>query len=139
MLKSLVYVIINPLKILERNEKKMTLQEVKDILNANILTKNANLENEVNSACGSDLMSDVLAFVKDKALLLTGLMNPQVVRTAEMMDIATIVFVRGKVPDDTLIELAEEKGIVLMNTELPLFISCGRLYSKGLVGKGGQS
>ena len=117
----------------------MTLQEVKDILNANILTKNANLEDEVNSACGSDLMSDVLAFVKDKALLLTGLMNPQVVRTAEMMDIATIVFVRGKVPEDSLVELAESKGIVLMNTELPLFISCGRLYSNGLVGKGGQS
>ncbi|MBE7044395.1 MAG: hypothetical protein E7397_02615 [Ruminococcaceae bacterium] len=111
----------------------MKLQEVKDILRANVLTADADMEREVNSACGCDLMSDVLAFVKDKALLLTGLMNPQVVRTAEMMDIHSIVFVRGKMPDDALIQLAESKDIVLMNTELPLYISCGRLYQSGLV------
>ncbi len=115
----------------------MKLQEVKDILQARVLTEDACLEDEVNSACGCDLMSDVLAFVKDKALLLTGLMNPQVVRTAEMMDISTIVFVRGKIPDESLIKLAEMKDIVLMTTDLTLYIACGRLYEKGLVGKGG--
>lgn len=115
----------------------MKLHEVKKILDAEILTAEANLENEVNSACGCDLMSDVLAFVKDKALLLTGLMNPQVVRTAEMMDITTIVFVRGKVPEKSLIELAETKNIILMSTNFPLYVSCGKLYEKGLTGKGG--
>lgn len=117
----------------------MKLQEVKEILDAKVLTGGACLDNEVNSACGCDLMSDVLAFVKDKALLLTGLMNPQVVRTAEMMDISTIVFVRGKQPEESLIKLAEMKEIVLMSTELPLYISCGRLYQNGLVGKGGMA
>lgn len=116
----------------------MKLSEVKEILDAKVLTKDASLDDEVNSACGSDLMSDVLAFVKDKALLLTGLVNPQVVRTAEMMDISTIVFVRGKIPDDALISLAESKDIVLMSTEFPLFLACGRLYSNGLKGKGGS-
>lgn len=115
----------------------MKLQEVKDILNAKVLTGEERLEEEVNSACGCDLMSDVLAFVKDKALLLTGLMNPQVIRTAEMMDITTIVFVRGKEPDESLIEFASSKEMVLMSTELPLYISCGKLYEKGLMsGKG---
>lgn len=113
----------------------MKLQEVKEILNAQVLTQDACLDDEVNSACGCDLMSDVLAFVKDRALLLTGLMNPQVVRTAEMMDITTIIFVRGKMPDEELIRFAETKGIILMSTELPLYISCGRLYRNGLIGK----
>ena len=116
----------------------MKLETVKEILDAKVLTSDARLSDEVNSACGCDLMSDVLAFVKDKALLLTGLMNPQVVRTAEMMDITTIVFVRGKIPDESLIKLAEMKGIVLMSTELTLYIACGRLYKNGLVGKGGM-
>lgn len=115
----------------------MKLHEVKEILGAKVLTSGSDLENEVNSACGCDLMSDVLAFVKDKALLLTGLMNPQVVRTAEMMDITTIVFVRGKVPEKSLIELAEAKDITLMSTDFPLYASCGKLYEKGLTGKGG--
>lgn len=115
----------------------MKLQEVKDILKAKVLTGEDRLDDEVYSACGCDLMSDVLAFVKDKALLLTGLMNPQVIRTAEMMDITTIVFVRGKEPDEALIEFAKTKDMVLMSTELPLYISCGMLYEKGLgSGKG---
>ena len=117
----------------------MKLQEVKDILDAKILTEDACLEEEVNSACGCDLMSDVLAFVKDKALLLTGLMNPQVVRTAEMMDITTIVFVRGKQPDQAIIDLAESKNIVLMSTQYPLYKACGMLYEKGLGNEGGKA
>lgn len=113
----------------------MKLSEVKEILSADLLTPEEGLENEVFSACGCDLMSDVLAFVKDRALLLTGLMNPQVVRTAEMMDIGCIVFVRGKTPEEALIRLAESKEIVLMRTEAPLYIACGKLYQAGLVGK----
>ncbi len=110
----------------------MKLSEVQNILNATVLTGNEFLNNEVNTACGSDLMSDVLAFVKDKALLLTGLINPQVIRTAEMMDIETIIFVRGKQPEDAIVGMAKMKNITLMSTDYPLFIACGLLYSKGL-------
>lgn len=113
----------------------MKLSSVVDILSANVLSGEEALENEVVSACGCDLMSDVLAFVKDRALLLTGLMNPQVLRTAEMMDITAIVFVRGKVPDDEIVEMAKKKDMVLMSTDLPLYIACGELYQHGLTGK----
>lgn len=112
--------------------KKLKLKQVQELLNAKILCGEDKLENEVYSACGCDLMSDVLAFVKDRALLLSGLVNPQVIRTAEMMDISAIVFVRGKLPDENTLSLADEKNMVIFSTELPLYISCGRLYSKGL-------
>lgn len=118
----------------------MKLSTVREILNAKVLTGEELLENEVNSACGCDLMSDVLAFVKDRALLLTGLMNPQVIRTAEMMDITAIVFVRGKEPEDSLIGMAKMKDMVLLSTEEPLYIACGKLYAEGLRGgNGGRS
>lgn len=113
----------------------MKLEEIKEILDARILAGENNLEHEIHSACGSDLMSDVLAFVKDQALLLTGLLNIQVVRTAEMMDIKAIVFVRGKEPSEDVIKLAEEKDMILLTTQLPLYLACGKLYSKGLMGK----
>lgn len=111
----------------------MKLSDVKNILNAQVVTGEEFLEREVSSACGSDLMSDVLAFVKDQALLLTGLVNGQVVRTAEMMDIKAIVFVRGKKLTEDIKELAEEYSMVVMTTDYPLYPACGRLYSAGLV------
>ncbi|MBR4874486.1 MAG: hypothetical protein IKU87_01510 [Clostridia bacterium] len=115
----------------------MKLNEVKEILNANLLTSVPDWENiEVMSACGSDLMSDVLAFVKNHALLLTGLVNPQVIRTAEMMDIKVIVFVRGKEPGEDVLSLAKDLGMVVFSTEKPLYVACGKLYSNGLSGKG---
>ncbi len=113
----------------------MKLKEVKEILEADIISGEELLDEEVCAACGSDLMSDVLAFVKDQGLLLTGLINPQVVRTAEMMDMKAIVFVRGKTPDAPIIKLAEQKEIVLMSTDFPLYVACGRLYSAGLNGR----
>ena len=113
----------------------MKLEKVKEILSAEILTGENNLDKEVLSACGCDLMSDVLAFVKDQALLLTGLVNSQVVRTAEMMDMKAIVFVRGKTPSEEILSLAKEAGIVVMNTDLPLYLSCGLLYNNGLYNK----
>ncbi len=117
----------------------MKLSEVRDILGAKVLTGEELIDNEVNSACGCDLMSDVLAFVKDRALLLTGLMNPQVIRTAEMMDITAIVFVRGKQPEDTLVGMAKMKDMILMSTEYPLYIASGLLYTNGLTGGGQQN
>lgn len=110
----------------------MKLNEVKEILEAKVLCGDDKLDTEVRAACGCDLMSDVLAFVKDQALLLTGLMNSQVVRTAEMMDMKAIVFVRGKTPSDEILELATDAGIVILSTELPLYLSCGKLYNNGL-------
>ena len=94
------------------------------------------LDRDVFSACGSDMMSDVLAYVKEQAVLLTGLVNPQVVRTAEMMDMRCIVFVRGKKPDESMIELAKENGIPLLRTKREMFTSCGILYEHGLRGGG---
>lgn len=112
----------------------MTIREVKDILNARLHTPGADLDVQVHAACGSDMMSDVLAFVKEQAVLLTGLVNPQVVRTAEMMDMKVIVFVRGKVPGDAILDLARELDIVVLKTELEMFTSCGKLYQAGLRG-----
>ncbi len=84
----------------------MTVKDVKEILNARVLAGEELMDQEVRSACGSDMMSDVLAFSKDHSVLLTGLCNPQVIRTAEMLDIVCLVFVRGKVPDDSVIQMA---------------------------------
>lgn len=80
------------------------------------------------------MMSDVLAFVKDQSVLLTGLVNSQVVRTAEMMDMVCIIFVRGKEPSEEIINLAADRGIVLMKTSLRMFPACGILYQAGLRG-----
>ena len=113
----------------------MTLHEVKTILEAQVLTGEEFLDREVRSACGSDFMSDVLAYVKNQPLLLTGLVNPQVIRTAEMMDMQCIVFVRGKQPDDTMLKMAEDRGILIMSTPNPMYRSCGLLFSCGLTGE----
>lgn len=112
----------------------MKLHDIKSILNANVLTNDKNLELDVNFVFGCDLMSDVLSLVAGETVLLTGLTNIQAVRTAEMKDIRCIVFVRGKVPEKYVIELAEEKGICLMSTKYIMFNSCGILYKNGLKG-----
>ena len=115
----------------------MKISEIKSILNAELICGEEFLENEVFTACGSDMMSDVLAYVKEQAVLLSGLVNPQVVRTAEMMDMKCIVFVRGKHPDIDMIDLAEERNIVLLGTSLEMFTACGLLYKNGLKGGSG--
>lgn len=112
----------------------MKISQISELLNAKVLCCEDLLDSEVCSACGSDMMSDVLAFVKEQAVLLTGLVNPQVVRTAEMMDMKVIVFVRGKVPGDAILDLARELDIVVLKTELEMFTSCGKLYQAGLRG-----
>ena len=112
----------------------MTIEDIRGILGARFVTGEELKNREVHSACGSDMMSDVLAFVKDQAVLLTGLCNPQVIRTAEMMDIICIVFVRGKLPDENMIEMAKERSIALITTGHRMFSACGLLYEKGLRG-----
>jgi predicted transcriptional regulator len=112
----------------------MILEDVKRILEAKVIVGAELLHKEVKMACGCDLMSDVLTFVKSEAILLTGLTNPQVVRTAEMADLQAICFVRGKKPVQETIEMAEAKNIPLLVTPIPMFESCGRLHREGLPG-----
>lgn len=116
----------------------MKIKDIKEILEAEVICKADMLEREVVTACGSDMMSDVLAFVKEQAALLTGLVNPQVVRTAEMMDMHCIIFVRGKRPTLDMIEMAEDRDMVMLCTELEMFTACGKLYSAGLRGGSGK-
>lgn len=117
----------------------MKLTEVRRLLEAEVLEGEELLEEvEVMTVCGADLMSDVLAFTKEKTLLLTGLTNPQVIRTAEMIDLIGIVFVRGKRPGEEVIKMAKEKRIPLLLTSYPLYETCGVLYTAGIDGCSGH-
>ena len=109
----------------------MTLREAAKILDAEILTGEERLDEEVKSACGSDMMSEVLAFTKEHSLLLTGLCNPQVMRTAEMLDLMCVVFIRGKRPTEEMLEMAQEEGMTVMATQLGMYTACGKLYTAG--------
>ena len=110
----------------------MKISEAAKILEGKFMCLEELKDREVTSACGSDMMSDVLAFAKDQAVLITGLCNPQVIRTAEMMDMRCIIFVRGKVPTEEMIALAVEREIVLISTPRRMFSACGKLFSAGL-------
>ena len=112
----------------------LTLEEVCNALEASVLTGENSLQMTVFSACGADLMSDVLAFTKERTLLLTGLTNLQVIRTADISDLSAIVFVRGKIPQPELIAVASERKIPLLVTRYPMYEACGLLYQKGLKG-----
>lgn len=113
----------------------MVIRQIAELLSAKVICGEDKLDGVVNSACGCDMMSDVLAFVKDQAVLLTGLCNPQVIRTAIMMDMRCIVFVRGKNPPADVIALAEEAGIVVLATDERMYVACGKLYANGLRGE----
>lgn len=112
----------------------MTIGEIAALLGAEVRCGEDRLGVEVHSACGSDLMSDVLANVKEQAVLLTGLLNPHVIRTAQVLDVVLIVFVRGKVPTPEILEMAQACGIAVMNAPQTLFEACGILYEHGLRG-----
>lgn len=116
----------------------MKISKLQELLEAEVLCCEENTDKHVYSACGCDLMSDVLAYVKDQAVLLTGLVNSQVIRTAVMMDMLCIVFVRSKEPTEEMIKLARESGIVILTTDKRLYEACGLLYSNGLNGKESQ-
>jgi len=110
----------------------MKLQELLKLIDGDTLTDDADLNREVKGGCGADLMSDVLASIQPHAILLTGLCNPQVVRTAQMADVAAIVLVRGKRPPQETVELANQEGIPLISSPYGMFELCGRLYQAGL-------
>ena len=110
----------------------MKLGDILEIIEGKMITRNAEMDLEIQMGCGADLMSDVLAFTHEGTLLMSGLTNPQVVRTAEMADVRAIVFVRGKIPPSETIALADEKGIPLVASKYTMFETCGRLYQAGL-------
>jgi len=114
----------------------MDLQQVLAIIDGKVISQGADLSMQMAMACGADLMSDVLVFTHDGTLLMTGLTNPQVVRTAEMAGIRAIVFVRGKYPPPETISLAKEKAIPLLASRYTMYETCGRLYEAGLPGCG---
>ena len=110
----------------------MKLEEIIETINGTIFNADPDLDTEIKGGCGADLMSDVLASIQPEAVLLTGLCNPQVVRTAVMADVAAIVVVRGKTPPPETIALAEKEGVPLISSPLGMFALCGRLYSLGM-------
>ena len=110
----------------------MKVRQIQEVLQAKILCGQKLLDMQVEGACGADLMSDVLAGTKHNTLLLTGLCTIQSIRTAEMVDVIAIVFVRGKVPTPDMLELAEQLNIAILTTPLMMFEACGLLYTGGL-------
>ena len=115
----------------------MKIEAITKLLDAAVLYNPLDNDTEFECACGADLMSDVLAFVKHDALLLTGLVNAHVVRTAEMMDIRCVIFVRGKKPAQDVLEVAKECEIAIICTDKTMFTACGLLYNNGLTGSAG--
>ncbi len=114
----------------------MKIREIVATLSGRILVENHGLEEEVPRGGAADLMSDVLAFGTEGMVLMTGLTNPQVVRTAEMAGINVIVIVRDKTPPPETIELARESGITIVTTGYTMYEACGRLFKAGLPGLG---
>lgn len=110
----------------------MTIDDVRRILSAEVVCGADRLDTEVHNACGSDMMSDVLAFSKEHTILLTGLINPQVLRTADMLDIRCVVFVRGKQPNQEIVDLAREYDVAILSTGWTLYEASGKLYESGL-------
>ncbi|MGI6687153.1 MAG: DRTGG domain-containing protein [Christensenellales bacterium] len=112
----------------------MTIREIANCLDARMLCGEDRMHETVTSACCSDLMSDALAFIHENAALLTGITNAHVVRTAGILDLKCIIFVRGKVPPDDVLEMAREHGLATMTVNKTMFTSAGLLYEKGLRG-----
>ena len=108
------------------------ISKIASLLDAQFCCGKEMAEREINAGCACDMMSDVLAYGRDQTVLLTGLVNPQVIRTAEMMDIFCIVFVRGKQPTEAMIDLAVERSLTLLTTVHPMFSACGILYGAGI-------
>jgi predicted transcriptional regulator len=110
----------------------MKLSEIISTVEGTLITENADLDVDICCACAADLMSDVLVHARSEAVLLTGLTNPQVVRTAEMAEIVAIIFILGKRAPPETIALAENKGIPLITTKYTMFEGCGRLFQAGM-------
>lgn len=110
----------------------MTIAEAAAAIGATPVCGVEHMDKPLSSGCGADLMSDVLAFAKDGCILLTGMVNQHVIRTAEMLDVLCIAFVRGKKPTGDVVGLAKQTGVTLLCCDHTLYEACGRLYEKGL-------
>jgi predicted transcriptional regulator len=116
----------------KQGKSTMKLAEIVEIIDGTIFNEDPDLDIEIKGGCGADLMSDVLASVQPDAVLLTGLCNPQVVRTAQMADVRAIIFVRGKQPSSDTIDLAEQESLPIISSPYGMFELCGRLFRAGL-------
>ena len=116
----------------------MKISEIKDILKAELLVGEDQMDTDVFGAGGADLMADILSAVAKGAALLTGLTTEHVLRTARVADVAVVVFVRGKKPDEPVLELARSYNLPVLLTEYSLFVASGRLYMNGLRGLDGS-
>jgi predicted transcriptional regulator len=110
----------------------LTLEEISRIIECEVVTGDKYLSHNFETVCAADLMSEVLALAKPGEVLLTGLRNVQSVHTANVAEVRAIIYVRGKIPDDPAVRLAEQKRIPLLSTRLSMFEACGRLYQSGL-------
>lgn len=110
----------------------MILSDIRDVLKAVVLARKEDMGMQIERAYCADLMSDVLAFSISHSLLITGLTNTQVIRTAEVATITAIVFIQNKRPDIQTIALADEKKIPLLVTDFSMFDTCGLLFERGL-------
>lgn len=112
----------------------VTILDIQKLLNAKVLACEEKINNEVKSAFASDMMSDCLAFAKDVSVLITGLCNPQVMRTAELLDIECIVFIKGKEPTESMIQLAKNNDICVLLSDYCMYKTAGLLYETGEIG-----
>lgn len=112
----------------------MLVSEIMKTVNATLLTKELPGHIDIDHAFSADMMSDVLAYADRHMLLITGLSNPQTIRTAEMLDISCVLYVRGKSPDELSLAMAEKKGITVLSSDLSMFDACGLLYQAGIRG-----
>jgi predicted transcriptional regulator len=125
-------------EVVETNKKsepapvELTLREVAEILSCEVLSGKDQLDMEIWGACAADLMSDVLAFSVSGSMLLTGLVNAQSVRTADVAEVKALVYIRGKRPTAEALRLAAEKGIPVLASGMTMYEACGRLYARGL-------
>jgi predicted transcriptional regulator len=110
----------------------LKLEEIAEIIECEVVVGRRGFDHDFDRVCAADLMSDVLAFAPPGSLLLTGLRNAQSVVTAHMAEVKAVIYVRGKMPDEAAMKLAEQKGIPLLTTRLSMFEACGRLLEKGL-------
>ncbi|HIT48625.1 MAG TPA: hypothetical protein IAC34_03935 [Candidatus Coprenecus stercoripullorum] len=110
----------------------MILREIINAVDGNVVCGSDRLDENVDFAFASDLMSDVLTIKKNDFILLTGLANIQTIRTAEMSDLQFILFVRGKAVTEEMKELAEDNGMVVITTRYSLFKSSGLLFAAGI-------
>ena len=112
----------------------MTLREIKDLLQCEVLSCEDDLHIDITQVVASDGMSEILAFATSNERLITGLTNIQSIRTADIAAVSAVVYCRGKRPDKKVVEFARQKGIPVLVTKMVMFDICGILYNKGLKG-----